>query len=236
MTPRFSGFPPGAVPFLRALKRNNNRDWFRQRKEQYELLLRAPMAALVERLAGDLRPFAPELIADPKRCLFRIYRDTRFSADKRPLKTNVAAHFPSRELTKGCGAGLYLEVAPEWVWIGGGMYSPESWELNAVREHIAAHSRQLRAIVASPSFRRTVGELEGEQLQRVPRGYDKDHEAAEYLKRRQFIAGKEFPASLASSPRMYSTVVSVFREVAPLVQFLNAPLKSVSKRQAMLAV
>ncbi len=182
------------------------------------------MLALIERLALDFPAFAPDLVASPKTSLYRIYRDTRFSEDKSPLKTHVAAVFPCRSLPKHQGAGLYLEVAPGWVWVGGGMYAPATAQLQAVREHIAANCRQFRAIVESPAFKRTLGPLGGEQLQRVPRGYPKDHEAAAYLRHRQFLAGAEFPVSFATSPRCYAGIVNVFRQVAPLVRFLNDPL------------
>jgi uncharacterized protein (TIGR02453 family) len=220
----FTAFSPKALAFLRALKRNNDREWFRQRKDRYEAELRAPMAALVDRLAGDFRSFAPDLVANPRTAIYRIYRDTRFSDNKTPLKTNVAAVFPCRGLPKHQGAGLYLEVAPGWVWVGGGMYSPETSQLLAVREHIAVNERRLRAIVESPGFLRAAGPLHGEKLQRVPRGFAKDHPAAEFLKHRQFMAGREFPASFATSPRFYSGVLAVFRQVAPLARFLNEPL------------
>lgn len=218
-------FSPKALAFLRALKRNNNRDWFRARKDQYELLLRAPMIELIERLRADFLAFAPDLVASPKTSLYRIYRDTRFSENKAPLKTHIAAVFPCRGLAKHQGAGLYLEVAPGWVWVGGGMYAPETSQLHAVREHIAANVGRLRTIVESPAFRRTVGPLAGERLQRVPRGFPKDHEAAQYLKYRQFLAGREFPATFATSPRFYPGVMNVFRLVAPLTRFLNEPLQ-----------
>ena len=165
----FTAFSPKALAFLRALKRNNDREWFRARKDQYDTLLRQPMAALIERLSNDLHEFAPHLVADPKTAIYRIYRDTRFSENKAPLKTNVAAVFPARGLGKHQGAGLYLEVAPGWVWIGGGMYAPDTAQLHAVREHIAANHQRLRAIVESPGFRRAVGTLNGDRLQRVPR-------------------------------------------------------------------
>jgi uncharacterized protein (TIGR02453 family) len=219
-----SCFPPEGLAFLRALTRNNRREWFKPRKEKYETLLRAPMIAIVERLAADFRSFAPDLVASPKMSLYRIYRDTRFSENKTPYKTHVAAVFPHRSLPKHQGAGLYFHVSPTEVWIGGGMYSPDTAQLHAVREHIAANHRRLRAIVESPAFRRTLGGLEGEQLQRVPRGFPKDHEAAAFLKYRQFLAGSERPASLATSPRLYAEVVRVFKQVAPLVRFLNEPL------------
>ncbi len=217
-------FDPRALAFLRALKRNNDRDWFRARQDRYEQFVRGPMIELIGRLAVDFQTFAPHLVANPKTSLYRIYRDTRFSENKAPLKTHVSAIFPRRGLAKHQGAGLYLEVAPEGVWVGGGMYAPETAQLQAVREHILARSRQLRTIVESPSFRRAVGSLHGERLQRVPRGFPKDHPAAEYLKFRQFLAGREFPASFAVSPRFYRDVLNIFRQVAPLTAFLNEPL------------
>lgn len=219
--PRFS---PKSIAFLRALKRNNNREWFRARREQYETHLRAPMIELIERLAVDFQSFAPELVATPKASLYRIYRDTRFSDNKAPLKTQIAAIFRRRGLGRHQGAGLYLEVAPQWVWVGGGMYAPDTHQLQAVREHIASNVLRLRAIVESPSFRRAAGALEGERLQRVPRGFPKDHEAAEYLKYRQFLIGREFPVHFAYSPGFYAGVLRVFRTVSPLIKFLNEPI------------
>ena len=221
-----SPFTRKTLAFLRALKRNNDRDWFRARKAEYEQHVRGPMVALLDRLARDLPGVAPDLVSDPRVCLFRIYRDTRFSSDKRPLKTNVAAHFPSRKFPKGEGAGLYLEVAPQWVWIGGGIYMPSSSELNAIRAAIAADHRRFRRVVTAPAFRRAVGELSGEQLTRVPRGYVKDHPGADYLRHRQFIGGREYPADFAVSPRFYSELLTVFRGIAPLVGFLNDAIVS----------
>ena len=197
-------FSPKALSFLRALKRNNKRDWFKARKDQYDALLRAPMIEMIERLALDFRSFAPELVASPKVSLYRMYRDTRFSPNKAPLKTHVAAVFPCRGLAKHQGAGLYFEVAPEWVWVGGGMYAPDTSQLQAVREHIAANHRRLRAIVESPGFRRAVGPSRGRAAAaRCPAAFRRTIEAGEYLKYRQFLAGREFPAAFATSPRFY---------------------------------
>jgi len=221
-----SPFTRKTLAFLRALKRNNDREWFRARKVDYEQHVRAPMIALLQQLARDLPAFAPDLVSDPRVCLFRIYRDTRFSSDKRPLKTNVAAHFPSRRFPKGEGAGLYVEIAPQWVWIGGGIYMPSSGELNAIRAAIADDHRRFRRVITAPAFRRAVGELGGEQLTRVPRGYPKDHPAANYLRHRQFIGGREYPADFAVTPRFYSELLTVFRGIAPLVGFLNHAIAS----------
>ena len=219
-----SPFTRKTLSFLRSLKRNNNREWFRRRKPQYEEHVRGPMIELLARLNTDFPSFAPELIADPRVSLYRIYRDTRFSADKKPLKTHVAAHFPAKGFGRNEGAGLYLEVAPEGVWIGGGLYMPSSQDLRAIRSHIALHHRHLGRIVNSDSFCRAVGSLEGERLSRVPVGYAKDHPAAEYLRFRQFLAGREFDAEFAVASRFYAEVLTVFRAVAPLIRFLNTPL------------
>ena len=117
-------FSSKTIAFLRKLKKNNDRAWFHAHRDEYQRHVRAPMVEIVDRLAQDLRGFAPELVADPKVSLFRPWRDTRFSEDKAPLKTNIAAGFPNRTLGRMNGAGMYVEVATTWVWIGGGVYAP----------------------------------------------------------------------------------------------------------------
>jgi uncharacterized protein (TIGR02453 family) len=221
-----SPFTPKTLSFLRSLKRHNDREWFRKRKPQYEQHVRGPMVALLNQLAADLPSFAPEFVSDPRVSLYRIYRDTRFSDDKRPLKTHVAAHFPSRKFPRNEGAGLYLEIAPNWVWIGGGLYMPSSSDLRAIRARIATRHRVLHRIVTGPDFRRAVGALDGERLTRVPRGYPAEHPAADYLRYKQFLAGREFEAELATRDRFYPEVLTIFRAVAPVVRFLNAALRA----------
>jgi uncharacterized protein (TIGR02453 family) len=224
-------FTPKTLSFLRSLKRHNNRDWFKARREQYDRHVHEPMAAVVEQLATDFRSFAPELIASPRLSLFRVYRDTRFSHDKRPLKTHAAAVFRTRELPRPQGAGLYFEIAPGWVWIGGGMWRPEPPELVRIRAHIAESWPELQRVVRSAGFRRRLSELSGETMTRVPRGYSADHPAAEYLKLRQFYAGAEFPAAFAHDRRFYATLVATFKTLMPLVRFLNEPLTQRDNRR-----
>ena len=219
-----SPFTRKTLAFLRALKCNNDRDWFRLRKPQYEEHVRKPMVELLAQLAADLPGFAPELISDPRVSLYRIYRDTRFSADKSPLKSHVAAHFPSKGFARGEGSGLYLHVAPAEVWIGGGLYMPPAADLRLIRAHIAANHRPLHRIVTGAPFRRGVGALEGAQLASMPRGYLKDHPAAEYLRFKQFLAGRQFEAEFATTDRFYAELLRIFRAVAPMVRFLNTPL------------
>ena len=220
-SPRFTS---ELLKFLQGLKRNNRRDWFNARREAYETHVRQPMLAVIGRLSDDLRDFAPEIVASQKTSMYRIYRDVRFSENKAPYKTHVAASFPTRGLPRHEGAGLYFHLSPDEIWVGGGMYAPQPAQLQAVREHIAANYKRLRTIVESAGFRRVVGSLEGEKLQRVPRGFPKDHEAAEYLRYRQFLAGCGFPPAIATTPRFYENLIKVFRQVAPFARFLNEPL------------
>jgi uncharacterized protein (TIGR02453 family) len=220
MSLSFSG---KTLAFLRALQRNNDRAWFHAHRQDYETHVRGPMAAIVAQLALDLKPLAPELVIDPKASLFRPWRDTRFSEDKAPLKTHVAAVFPHRALGRMNGAGLYFEVAPKHVWIGGGIYAPDSAQLQAVREHVAVHYRQLDAIVTSPGFR-ALGGLQGDTISRVPRGFAKDHAAADYLRHKQFLGFREEPAAFAVAPTFYEDLLGTLMTLVPLVRFLNEPL------------
>jgi uncharacterized protein (TIGR02453 family) len=228
-------FTAKSLSFLRALKRNNDREWFRARKEEYEQHVRGPMIEVLSRLSADFGTFAPELISDPKVSLFRIYRDTRFSSDKTPLKTAIAAHFPSRHFARNEGAGLYFEVAPAWVWVGGGMYMPSTSDLQAIRNQIAATHPRLHRLVTTPAFKKTVGELTGDRLSRVPNGYLKDHPAAHYLQFKQFIGGCEYEAAFATSPRFYPELLRVFKAVVPLVRFLNSAMLESATQPPVLA-
>lgn len=217
-------FSSKSVSFLRSLKNNNDREWFRSRREQYETHVRGPMTAVIEQLGHDFSRFAPELVASPKHSLYRIYRDTRFSDNKRPLKTHAGAIFPWRGLPKHESAGLYFEVAGGWVWIGGGMWRPEPPELLRVREHIAETWPEIHTTVRAARFRKLLGELSGDTLTRVPRGFPTNHPAAQYLKHQQFVAGMEYPAAFAHSGEFYPILVATFKALMPLVRFLNEPL------------
>ncbi len=221
MPPTFSA---ASLRFLRALKRNNDREWFRARRDDYDRVVRAPMMAVIEQLATDFGRFAPELMASPKTSLYRIYRDTRFSGDKTPLKTQVSASFRWRDLPKGGGASLHLEVNPKWVWMGGGFYAPEPQHLVRIRAHIAETHPELHRLAESRTFKRVFGALEGDKLTRVPRGYAADDPAAEYLKFKYYLVGREFPPAFATTAAFYPTLVETFKAAMPLIRFLNEPL------------
>jgi uncharacterized protein (TIGR02453 family) len=227
-------FPIEGLRFLRSLKSHNNRPWFQERKEIYEDAVKRPMQDLVEALAVDFGAFAPELVASPKTSIYRIYRDTRFAKDKSPYKTHIAAVFPRKGLDKHGGAGLYFHIDPKEVLIGGGVYMPEPEDLNAIRSHIAEKTRDFKKIIEGHRFRKLFGEISGEQLSRVPRGFPSDHPAAAYLRYRQYLAARTLKAEAAISPSFYETLVETFKAMMPLIRFLNDPLirnRKVRERQ-----
>ena len=177
------------------------------------------------------------MLASPKVSAYRIYRDTRFSKDKSPYKTHVAAVFPRSGLTKHEGAGFYLHIDPAELLIGGGLYMPLPEDLNSVRRYIAENPDTFLGIVEGRKFRRTFGKLGGKQLSRVPRGFSADHLAVDYLKYKQFLGGRNFPAEVATTPRFYKLILETFRALLPLVRFLNEPIvrnRRVKERQEAL--
>jgi len=224
MPAAFPGFPPEALAFLRRLKRNNNREWFLKNKPVYDDKVKAPMVELVLALGREMNQFAPEMLADPARAIYRIYRDTRFSPDKTPYKTHIAAVFTPRGFIKHNCAGLYFHVSPSEVEIAGGVYMPDPEVLRAIRSHIAQGHRKLRSIIESPVFLRHFGKVWGAQLTRVPKGFPADHPAADLLRYKQMLADVAKPAELAGTPRLLPTLVTLFRAMMPLIRFLNEPL------------
>jgi uncharacterized protein (TIGR02453 family) len=215
-----SPFTAKTLAFLRALTRNNDRAWFRAHGDEYESHVKAPMLLAIARLGEEFRSIAPELMADPKKSLYRIWRDTRFSADKRPLKTNVAAVFPHRLGSRHTSAGLYFEIAPKWVFAGGGIYMPERGDLVKIRQRIAGDPETFRRLATEGSLR-TVGGLQGERLTRVPIGYPADHPAAEYLRFKHFLGYREWPPHFATSDRFWPELLGTFKAIMPLVRYLN---------------
>jgi uncharacterized protein (TIGR02453 family) len=220
----FPGFPPHGLTFLRALRRHNHREWFLSHKEEYEHNVREPMIALVLALGEQLRQMAPELWTDPARAIYRIYRDIRFSPDKTPYKTHIAALFSVEGLPKHACGSLYFHISPESVEIAGGVYLPGPAELLTIRNHIAANHAEMRRILADRKFKTLFGGLWGQQLTRVPKGFTADHPAEDLLRYKQWLVDVEHPAKLALEPRLYLVLVEAFRAMIPLVRFLNTPL------------
>jgi uncharacterized protein (TIGR02453 family) len=220
--PPFEGFPRQGLDFMRRLKRNNNRPWFEKHKQDYESYVKLPMQSLIVALQPHLERFAPEIDVNAKRSLFRIYRDVRFGKDKTPYKTHVAAHFVLRGKPKGVeGSGYYLHIEPGQVFLGGGVYMPDSDQLKKIRRAITDHADRFLSIIRHANFKKFFGRLEGEKLQRVPKGYDPDDSMAEWLKYKQFFVWVEWPEAKCLKEKFVSDVAAVYAAAAPLVRFLN---------------
>jgi len=224
--PPFQGYPKAGIDFLRKLKRNNNRQWFEKHKAEFETDVKLPMQSIIASLQPCFDSFAPQFDINPKRSLFRIYRDIRFSKDKTPYKTHVAAHFVLRGKPKGLeGSGFYLHIEPGEVFVGGGIYMPDGDQLKRIRQSIAERSKEFLSIVQSKSFVRRFKKIDGEKLQKVPRGYDPNHLMAEWLKLKQFFVGVEWNEETCRKKSFVKEVAKVYEEANPLVLFLNDALK-----------
>jgi uncharacterized protein (TIGR02453 family) len=225
----FPGFRSEAIDFFRSLARNNKREWFQPRKEVFEEQVKQPMRTLVDSVNAALMGFAPEFVTEPEKAIYRIYRDTRFSKDKTPYKTHIAASF--RRFGPGhTDAGYYFGISHKEVAIGGGIYMPEPAALLAIRNHIADRHDELRRILRARQVRELLGDLQGEQLSRVPKGFASDHPAADLLRFKRLFLYVELPPDVATTPGLYSEIVKRFRTMTPFLSFLTAPLKSTRKK------
>jgi uncharacterized protein (TIGR02453 family) len=218
----FPGFPPEGIQFMRSLARNNRREWFQPRKPIFDTQVKQPMRQLVEAVNAAMARFAPEYVTDPDKAIFRIYRDTRFSKDKTPYKDHISASFLRRGLPGG--AGYYFQISNKDVGIGGGIYMPAPETLLAIRTHVAAHYQGFRRMVQARAVKQLFGAVQGEQLSRVPKGFDAAHPAADLLRFKQFILYVELEPELATGPELYAEIVKRFRAMRPFLEFLNTPL------------
>ncbi len=223
MLPPFAGFPVEGIQFLRRLKRNNNRQWFASHKTEYEQLVKFPMLTLIASLKPHMEKLAPEIDINPRRNIFRIYRDTRFSRDKTPYKTNIAAVFHLRGHWQE-SAGFYVHIEPGNVYVGGGIYMPNGRQLKKIRQAIADRSGEFLSIVCDDGFVKLFTALEGEKLSRIPHGFPKDHMMSEWLKRKSYYAGVEWKEETCLKRTFIKKVLSVYEEILPLVRFLNSAL------------
>jgi uncharacterized protein (TIGR02453 family) len=233
MNSAFPGFSPEALQFFRGLARNNRREWFLPRKALFEEKVKEPMRQFVDALNIALHDFAPEYETDPAKAIFRIYRDIRFSKDKKPYKEQIAATFHRRGSMGHAQGGYYVAISHKSVAVGGGVYMPEPQQLLAIRQRIATRHEEFRRILAARSVRKFLGGLEGQRLSRVPRGFAPDHPAAELLRYKYYILFKELPPRLATSPALYKAVVERFRVMVPFLQFLTASFARQSKKPAL---
>lgn len=220
----FPGFSPEAHKFFRSLRRNNDRDWFQARKETFDTEVKAPMEELVSVVNAALMEFAPNHITEPKKAIYRIYRDTRFSSDKTPYKTHIAANFPRHGLEKHAAAGFYFSVSDEGIEVAGGVYMPDPAALLAIRNHIAENHAGLKKIVTNKKLISLLGDFYGESLARPPKGFDPEHPAITYLKMKQWMFYRTLEGDLMTKPALAKELIARFKAVAPLIDFLNTPI------------
>ena len=232
MRSAFPGFSKEAMQFFRGLARNNTRDWFLPRKPVFEEQVKQPMHELVDAVNAAMKRFAPDYATDPAKAVYRFYRDTRFSNDKSPYKDHIAASFRHRQI--GCdagGAGFYFQVSHKDVGIGGGVYMPAPETLLAIRGHLDGHYREFEKLLRAQAVKRFFGELQGDQLTRVPKGFCSEHPAADLLRRKQFLLWSELPPEIATTPKLYDEIVARFKAMAPFMDFLNAPLAARGRKK-----
>jgi len=218
--PPFDGFPKDALRFLRELKKNNEREWFNANKQRYEQNLKEPMQMLLSSLSVRMKDVHPDIVVEPKKSMYRIYRDVRFSKDKSPYKTWIAAAFTYAGYDRKHDAAFYFHITPEEVGIGGGLYAPQGPTLKKLRASIADDAEPLRAILREKKFRKHFGEMVGEELVRVPQGYEKDHPEAELLRKKQFLCWKTLPPARVTGAAFLDDLVETFDAMAPFIRYL----------------
>lgn len=228
-TGEFRGFSRDAMQFLVDLAMNNERSWFQARKADYERLLREPLEALCVDLAAEFERRNVPLRSDPKKSPFRIYRDTRFSKDKSPYKTNVAASFPWVGAGDATGPGEsqrhgggYFHLSPEGAWMGGGMWHPEPARLAAFRRAVDREPERTLATLNEPNFLKRFGPVRGddESLKRVPKGYPADHPHANLLKMKNVTFGRELTDQETFSKDLPRILADDFTAAMPMMAFL----------------
>ena len=213
-----------ALTFLRNLAKHNDRAWFQSRKEQFEAELKEPMLAIVRKVTEAMLDFAPQFVRPAEKCLFRIYRDTRFSNDKRPYKTHVAAWWSHQGLEKTSGAGYYFHVSPKEVIIAAGAYMPEKDQLAQIRHWLLDRHAEFRKTLHSPKVRKLYEEFEGNALTRPPKGFPADHPGMDLIRCKQWGIAATLPAATALKKDFAATLIKYFRVAAPVVDALNTPI------------
>jgi uncharacterized protein (TIGR02453 family) len=223
-------FTPAALRFFRGLARNNNKEWFEAHRAEYEREVREPMRDLIGEMDARFVKFAPEIGGDPKRSMFRINRDIRFSSDKSPYKTNAACWFHHRRASSRVGseanegsAGFYFHMEPGKSMVGGGLWMPPRPQLNKLRDAIARNPAGFERV--AKGLTKQFGGLDDEAvLKRMPRGFSEDHPAAKWLRYQSFTSGRLLKDAEVTSPRLPTLLARDFERLLPLVRWLNGAL------------
>ncbi len=218
----FPGFDTSLVDFLMDLEENNNRDWFQANKDRYEALVREPALAFIEAMAEPLEAIAPSFRASARRqggSLMRVYRDTRFSRDKTPYKTNVGIQFRHEQGKDVHAPGYYLHIDPDSVFIGAGMWRPHPEALKAIRARIEEKQAEWSGVRDN---RTLVEQFDwpGEALKRPPRGYDAEHPHIDDLKRKSFILTRYYDHDDILEADIVARVIDDYATAEPMMRFL----------------
>jgi uncharacterized protein (TIGR02453 family) len=226
-------FSQEAVKFLRGLKRNNKREWFEARRGTFESELKNPMLAVVERVTDAMTEFAPAHVRPAQKSVMRIYRDTRFSADKTPYKTHVSAWWTRAGLEKTSGGGYYFHFSPAEVVIAAGIYMPEREQLLAIRIQLLEQHAELRRLLNGKKLRKVMDlDIDRAALTRPPKGFSADHPGIDLIKQQQWGMLARLPAEVALNEGLVNEIVTRFRLAAPIVDFLNRPfVQDVEKKK-----
>ncbi len=213
---------PGTFDFIADLRQNNNREWFEDNRGRYEDA-RADFISFVGVWLMEIEKFDDSVTGmDPRRCMFRIYRDTRFHNSKGPFKSNLGARIlPGGSKALHLRTGYYLNVEPGLCRISGGAFRPEPEWLNAIRNRVVMDSRKLRKILADRTFKATFGDLQGEAVKTAPRGYSKDHPDIALLRQKSFLARHPLDDDWLLQPGFLKYIVRVCRAMKPLKDYLD---------------
>ena len=236
----FGGFRPAALTFLRNLAKHNRKEWFEDHRGDYETQIKAPMLAFIEEMDVRLATIVPEIIGSPRKSMFRIHRDVRFSKDKSPYKTHAACWFYHRDAGNSVGgeaahggAGFYFHFDAKKAFCGGGIWMPPRPALQRIRQSLADDAEGFEDIVLSRSFKQRFGVLDTDaMLTRTPRGFDPEHRAANWLRHQSFTAGRELTREELLSPKLPDVVAKQFKAMVPFVRWLNDALglKAIARR------
>jgi uncharacterized protein (TIGR02453 family) len=209
--------------FLSELKENNNKEWFDQNRDRYQEN-RKKVLFLTELIIHEIAKFDPETgIQDPKDCVFRIFRDVRFSPDKTPYKTNMGSFIVKGGKKSSC-AGYYLHIEPGASFVGGGSYCPPSDVLKAFRTEIFDNAEEFKQLIHSESFRKVYPEMYDDKLKTAPKGFPKDFADIDLLKYKSYVFGSTLDDSVVASDAFVGKVVVAMRELYPVNHFLNTAL------------
>jgi uncharacterized protein (TIGR02453 family) len=218
----FKGFPEDCIGYLQQLKINNNRGWFQEHSGEYEAFVREPALGFIEAMSDELSGISPRFRAVPKKVggsLMRVHRDTRFSKDKTPYKTNIGIQF-RHEMGKDVHApGFYVHIEPEYCFLGVGIWHPDSTSLSSIRDFISDNPHAWRSVLNDAPFRKHF-QLEGESLKKAPRGYPTDHELIDDLKRKDFIACRNFNCEKITKPGFVCFVQTSFAMADSFMRYL----------------